>query len=93
MYWPATPWYEAHNGFGLTALGTKWAFGEGRVGGVCAWQTYILLANPGTTAANVTITYLRETAAPIVTNHIVRATSRLTLSAAEYGLADENLAP
>jgi hypothetical protein len=90
MYWPTAPWYEAHNGFGLTTLGTKWAFGEGRVGGARAYQTYILLANPGTTAANVTITYLREAAAPIVTNHIVGATSRLTLAAAAYGLADEN---
>jgi protocatechuate 3,4-dioxygenase beta subunit len=90
MYWPEHDWYEAHNGFGLTTLGTKWAFGEGRVGGAPAYQTYILLANPGSTAANVAITYLREGAAPIVTNHVVQATSRLTIAPAEYGLVDEN---
>jgi hypothetical protein len=52
VYWPEHTWYEAHNGFGLTQLGTKWAFGEGRVGGTVSYQTYILLANPGTDDAH-----------------------------------------
>ena len=30
------------------------------------YQTYVLLANPGTTTASVTITFLRETGAPVV---------------------------
>ena len=48
MYWPARRIVvEAHNSFGVTELGTKWAFAEGRVGGPNAYQTYILLANPG----------------------------------------------
>jgi hypothetical protein len=76
-------------GFGLTRLGTKWAFGEGRVGGAVSYQTYILLANPGTVAASVTVTYLRENAAPITTTHVVGATSRMNVVPAEEGLVNE----
>jgi protocatechuate 3,4-dioxygenase beta subunit len=90
MYWPDGGWVEAHNSFGVTELGTKWAFAEGRVGGATANQTYILLANPGSTPANVTITYLREGSAPIVQTHTVPATGRMTVAPAEYGLVDEN---
>jgi hypothetical protein len=65
QYWPNPPtnWYEAHNSFGVTALGTQWGLAEGRIGNVDGFsnaQTYILLANPGATAANVTITFLRD---------------------------------
>ncbi len=76
QYWPdpAPNWYEAHNSFGVTALGTKWGLAEGRVGNVDGntnAQTYILLANPGTTAANVTITFLRDDAATNVTHSFI----------------------
>jgi hypothetical protein len=66
QYWPNPSWYEAHNSFGVTAPATRWALAEGRVGGPSAAQTYILLANAGTEDAGVTITFLRETGAPIV---------------------------
>ncbi len=73
QYWPdpAPNWYEAHNSFGVTALATKWGLSEGRVGNVDSdtnAQTYILLANPGTTAANVSITFLRDDPATNVTH-------------------------
>ncbi len=73
QYWPdpAPSWYEAHNSFGVTALATKWGLSEGRVGNVDSdtnAQTYILLANPGTTAANVSITFLRDDPATNVTH-------------------------
>jgi hypothetical protein len=90
MYWASSGWYEAHNGFGLTATGTRWAFGEGRVGGAAAYQTYILIANPGSVAATVTVTYLREGAAPIVRSHIVPPTSRMNIVPAEAGLSNES---
>ena len=53
QYWPIRrpSWYEAHNSFGVTAAGTKWGLAEGRAGGDAAYQTYILIANPGATAA------------------------------------------
>jgi autotransporter-associated beta strand protein len=62
QYWPdpASTWYEAHNSFGVTALGTRWGLAEGRVGMDREYQTYILLANAGTTDASVTISFLRE---------------------------------
>jgi hypothetical protein len=82
MYWPgnsAATWYEAHNSFGVTATGTRWGLGEGRVGGTELYETYILLANPTATAANVDISYLREGAPPVVKSYVVQPTSRLTV--------------
>ena len=83
MYWPGTPaaWTEAHNSFGATTLGTKWGLAEGRVGMAQAFQTYILLANPGSTAANVRITFLRATGAPVVKTFTVAPTSRFNVHA------------
>jgi len=70
MYWSGgfADWYEAHNSFGLTSLGTAWALAEGRVGqtdGAEHFDTFILFANPaersngGETAA-VEVLLLRE---------------------------------
>jgi len=93
MYWAgsAGTWYEAHNSFGVTGAGTRWALGEGRVGGPEQYETYILLANPSAAAATVTVTYLREAgAAPVVQTVTVPPTSRVTLPAAQVaGLANE----
>jgi hypothetical protein len=65
QYWPdpAPNWYEAHNSPGLTSLGKKWGLAEGRVGNVDGFtnaQTFILLANPGTSTATVQIMFLRD---------------------------------
>jgi len=85
QYWPdpAPNWYEAHNSFGVTALGTKWGLAEGRVGnvdGVANAQTYILLANAGSTPANVTITFLRDNGAtPVTKTFTVPPTSRFNV--------------
>jgi hypothetical protein len=83
QYWPnpAPNWYEAHNSFGVTSLGTKWGLGEGRVGGSEHSQTYVLFGNPGNTAANVTITFLREAGtAPVTKTFVVQPTSRFNLT-------------
>ncbi len=58
MYWG--PWYGAHNSMGITDLGTSWALAEGEVGGPFGANSYILLANPGSEAADVTLTFYRE---------------------------------
>ena len=80
MYWPATlPWREAHNSAGVTALATSWGIAEGRVGGDHDFRTYLLLGNPQSTAANVTVTYLRSNGAPIVKTYVVPATTRYTI--------------
>jgi len=97
QYWPdpAPQWYEAHNSFGVTAAGTKWGLAEGRVGQAPAYQTYILLANPGATLAHVTIQFLREHGGATITKTFtVPAASRLNVSAGPGAdvpeLADEN---
>jgi hypothetical protein len=82
QYWanPYTVWYEATNAFGVTALDTKWGLSEGRVGGQTGYQTYILLANPGTTAANVTLTFLRENGSTVTKTFAVAPTSRFNVA-------------
>jgi hypothetical protein len=82
MYWPGAvlPWGEAHNSAGITELGTAWALAEGRVGGAHNFHTFILLGNPQSTAAQVTVTYLRENGAvPIVKTYTVPPTQRFNI--------------
>jgi autotransporter-associated beta strand protein len=79
MYWSAPPWHEAHNSFGVVDLGTRWGLAEGRVGGALHFHTYILLANPQSSEAQVTVTYLREEGAPIVRQYTVPPTSRFNI--------------
>jgi hypothetical protein len=94
QYWPgpAQNWFEAHNSFGVTALGTKWGLAEGRVGGTAEAQTYILLANPGADPADVTLTFLRapgsnpQTVTKVVT---VPATSRFNVTVGAGTLVPE----
>ena len=75
MYWPGddTPFGEGHASSGLTSTALDWALAEGRVGGPYAYTTYILLANPRARAANVTVTFLRESGAPIVKTYTVES--------------------
>ena len=89
QYWPGggADWYEAHNSCGVTAARTRWGLAEGRVGnpaGVPAadYQTYVLLANPGTLAAAVTITFLRDTGAPVIRTFTVQPGSRFNVAVA-----------
>jgi hypothetical protein len=81
MYWAAdaSPFGEGHNSSGVVSTGLFWGLAEGRVGGAAQYDTYILLANPSTQAAQVTITYLRENGAPIVRTHTVPPTSRFNV--------------
>jgi len=88
MYWPGVPgpWYGSHNSVGITTLRTRWGLAEGEVGGPDGASTYVLLANPGTTAATATLTFYRESGAPIVVTRGVPAGSRQTVAAASIGL-------
>jgi hypothetical protein len=81
MYWPgaAVPWGEGHNSFGVLDAALTWGLAEGRVGGPLNFHTYILLANPQSTVAEVTLTYLREGAGPLVVHYSVPATSRFNI--------------
>ncbi|MFN8060888.1 MAG: fibronectin type III domain-containing protein [Vicinamibacterales bacterium] len=86
MYWPggAGEWTEAHDSFALKQLGTEWLLAEGEYGGGQGYSTYVLLANPGTSSATVTLRFLRENGlAPIETTRVVAPKSRTTVSAIE----------
>jgi hypothetical protein len=89
MYWPGVggPWYGAHNSVGITTLRTRWGLAEGEVGGADGAGTYVLLANPGSTAATATVTFYREDGSPIVVTRSVPAGSRQTVSADSVGMA------
>jgi len=89
MYWPGVPgpWYGANNSVGITTLRTRWGLAEGEVGGADGASTYVLLANPGSSAATATLTFYRESAAPIVVTRSVPAGSRQTVAAAGLGFA------
>jgi tetratricopeptide (TPR) repeat protein len=93
MYWlgAAKPWGEGHNSFGVVRADTHWGLAEGRVGGPLNFHTFILLANPQSTAAQVAVTFLRENAAPIVKTYTVPATSRFNIDTSSVdGLRDES---
>jgi hypothetical protein len=99
QYWPGPPanWNEAHDSFGVTAARLRWGLAEGRVGNPpglppANYQTYILLANPGTTDAVVTMTFLRDTGAPLIRTFTVRAGSRLNVAASGPGSTVPELA-
>jgi len=81
MYWPGpfNEWYEAHNSFGIAETGIKWGLAEGRVGGDRAFETYILLANPGTIDGAVTATFLKPDGTTVTKNYLVRAGSRFNI--------------
>jgi hypothetical protein len=54
-----------------------WYFAEGYTGG--SFQTWLTLANPGSTDANVTVDYLLNHGTPIQKPYLVKANSRFTI--------------
>jgi subtilisin-like proprotein convertase family protein len=62
MYWPdiSLGWQEAHNSFGVTDTGLRWGVADGRIGGPRAYQTYVLLANPNPTPAEVVVRFKKN---------------------------------
>jgi DNA-binding beta-propeller fold protein YncE len=79
QYWGAPTWIESHSSFGVTTPGRRWALAEGRVGGADGAQTYILLFNPGASAATATLTFLRTNGTTVVKTVDVPAASRVTV--------------
>ena len=81
MYWGGTSatWFEAHNSFGTTHAGRKWALAEGRVGGASAFETFVLVTNPSATAAQVRATFLRSNGSTVLKTYDVLPTSRFNI--------------
>jgi len=91
QYWPFDPsqWQEAHGAFGVTETGRHWALAEGRVGGPFGYQSFVLLANPGTAPATVTLTFLRTTGTPVAKTVTVQAGARLTVTTGPGSMVPE----
>jgi uncharacterized repeat protein (TIGR01451 family) len=83
VYWRAaegTPgWSESHSSQGATVAAPRWALAEGRSGGALNFHTYVLLGNPGTQAATVSVQFMPDSGAPILKTYTVPALSRFTL--------------
>jgi lysophospholipase L1-like esterase len=79
MYW--NNFEGGHGSAAVTAPSTTWLFAEGVCGGDAAFnfQTYLLLANPGTTDATATITFFRDIGGPVTKQVPVPAGRRQTL--------------
>jgi hypothetical protein len=80
QYWPHGGWYESHSSAGETTPAPKWGIADGRVGGPNEAQTFILIANPGPTAADITATFLRTDGTTLVKHFTVDPTSRFNIS-------------
>jgi hypothetical protein len=88
MYFGDAPlWSGGGAAAGQTSLATRWDFAEGATGSY--FTTFLLLANPGTTAAAVTFTYFPQDGAPVTIADTLGAGQRMTRNIA---LEDPSLA-
>ena len=75
MFW-GDQWYGGHTGKAVQNSRTRWYLAEGDAG---FFDTYVLLANPNPSGANVTVDYLLEHASPIRRTYSVAPNARLTI--------------
>jgi hypothetical protein len=79
MYFGMDPlWRGGHASAGTTTPATSAYLAEGATGPF--FETYVLIANPNTTAVDVTLTFGRQADTPIVMTRSIPASSRLTLN-------------
>jgi hypothetical protein len=92
MYFGSPLFSGGHNSIGVPLPATRWFFGEGATGSF--FNTFFLLGNTSSRAANVEMTYRLMSGASVVVNRVVPAFSRLTLNAAteHASLADTSFA-
>jgi hypothetical protein len=81
---------SGHGGAGVTAPALTWFLAEGATG--TFFDLYLLLANPGSTDAAVSITYLLPDGGTITHRHEVAAQSRKTLTVDDQSVALANTA-
>lgn len=75
---PEQPFAAGHDGAAAPQLSTAWYLAEGANN---FFDTFILIANPGTTDASVTLTHLAERGGtPVTRTYTVAARSRLTVN-------------
>ncbi len=92
MYFGTPLFSGGHNSIGVPLPATRWFFGEGATGSF--FNTFFLLGNTSSRAANVEMTYRLLSGASVVVNRVVPAFSRLTINAAteHASLADASFA-
>ena len=81
MWWPGSSntWYEAHNSPASARTAGRWVVAEGENGGPLGWNTYILVANTGTTGGTVRIRLLLPNGVTnVLTGQPIPAQSRTT---------------
>jgi hypothetical protein len=67
-----------HESAGVTAPATEWFLAEGATG--TFFETFVLIANPNATAADVTLTYVTETGQSVIRTKSVPANARITVN-------------
>jgi hypothetical protein len=94
MYFASTPqrlWSGGHDNVGSPAPSTSWFHAEGASG--TFFTTFILMSNPQTEPANVTLRFLLQGGTPVELTKTIPAQGRLTVNPAAEGLgALENAA-
>jgi hypothetical protein len=80
MYFGTPLFAGGHNSPGVPLPATRWFFGEGATGSF--FNTFFLLGNTSSRAANVQMAYKLLSGDSVVVNHVVPAFGRLTINAA-----------
>jgi hypothetical protein len=78
---PGEPFRAGHGGAAVPAPATRWYLAEGATGNF--FDMYVLISNPGTTAADVRLTYLLPTGETFSADRTVGPQNRLTLTVAD----------
>ena len=79
MYFGASPtWTGGHESAGVSEPSTRWFHAEGATGSV--FDTFILLANPGTETASVVVTFLTAGGTTVTRQVALPALSRKTIN-------------
>src|SRR5690606_28293479 len=83
---------SGHDAIGVSSPSTAWYVAEGYTGGndVTAFETFLLLANTGTTAADVTVEYLLDSGQVVTLPYVVAPRSRFTVWVDQEGRLNDN---
>lgn len=83
---------SGHDALGVSAASTEWYFAEGFTGGnaVAAFETFLLLANTGTTAATASVQFLLDNGQVVTRDYAVAPRSRFTVWVDQEGRLYDN---
>jgi hypothetical protein len=84
MWWPGTGWSEGHNSAAAARPGIKWGLGEGESGGLRSVETYVLIANTSSRAAQARVSVFFENGQRLEQTYGVLPNSRYTVAVGEF---------